>query len=612
MPQTITVDRNNITVKETGPIGPPGMPGGPGGPGEGSGLPEGGAVGAVPVRASGDEVNWSPSPLGTAAFESAADLKNRENHTGDIAAKDADSEVPGVLVVPNFITPGGAIILTNEEDVFEGNDVIITHVSSQRATIGQGELTGRTSKSILSKTADTTLLPSESGATIIGNKATELLLTVANQDDQTYLVPCEYVIANKGVGLVTVVPAAGVTIRNEGLSVPRGRTGRLFRTLVTNEWIFDLSTDVLPQTAAGQGIQITTVGNITYISVPNGVITPAMQQNVTPGRVKGRKAASAAGSEEELSSSDLWAILGMKDVTAITATAYTTLITDYEDVITRDNASASTHVHPSNATAPIPIGSEGVIVNLGAGVVTHSAGGGATLISGSAVTQPQGSEMHWRKVGTNSFLLTLWSNPATRLALSGGDVTGATNFQHGTGEVRLADAEIFAGTTGATAGVNINDGDAYPAAALSRWPFGGAVVIGTGGANRPYAAFVSTANGIAYMLTPDGALPPYFKSGKIWDITAITATAYTHTLADSAKLVTRSNASASTHVLPNNTTAAIPVGTYFEIINIGAGAVTISAEASASLVAGSDTALPQGSKALVQKTATNVWQVSVI
>ncbi len=59
---------------------------------------------------------------------------------------------------------------------------------------------------------------------------------------------------------------------------------------------------------------------------------------------------------------------------------------------------------------------------------------------------------------------------------------------------------------------------------------------------------------------------------------AQTGTTYTFVLADADnKLVTASNAAAQTYSIPTNATTAFPIGTQLNIIQIGAGQVTISA-----------------------------------
>jgi hypothetical protein len=59
---------------------------------------------------------------------------------------------------------------------------------------------------------------------------------------------------------------------------------------------------------------------------------------------------------------------------------------------------------------------------------------------------------------------------------------------------------------------------------------------------------------------------------------AQTGTTYTFVLADADnKLVTASNASAQTYSIPTNASVAFPIGTQLNIIQIGAGQVTVSA-----------------------------------
>jgi len=59
---------------------------------------------------------------------------------------------------------------------------------------------------------------------------------------------------------------------------------------------------------------------------------------------------------------------------------------------------------------------------------------------------------------------------------------------------------------------------------------------------------------------------------------AQTGTTYTFVLADAEnKLVTASNASAQTYSIPTNATTAFPIGTQLNLIQIGAGQVTVSA-----------------------------------
>lgn len=95
-----------------------------------------------------------------------------------------------------------------------------------------------------------------------------------------------------------------------------------------------------------------------------------------------------------------------------------------------------------------------------------------------------------------------------------------------------------------------------------------------------------------------------------------TGTTYTFVLGDNGKLVTASNASAQTYSVPTNASVAYPVGTQINIIQIGAGQVTIQA-----VTAGTTTIASTGASAIAPKlraqyssatlikAATDLWYV---
>jgi hypothetical protein len=99
---------------------------------------------------------------------------------------------------------------------------------------------------------------------------------------------------------------------------------------------------------------------------------------------------------------------------------------------------------------------------------------------------------------------------------------------------------------------------------------------------------------------------------------AQTGTTYTFVLADADnKLVTASNASAQTYSIPTNATTAFPIGTQLNLIQIGAGQVTINAVTSGTtsvLSTGATAAAPklraQYSVATLIKAGTDLWYVT--
>jgi hypothetical protein len=96
-----------------------------------------------------------------------------------------------------------------------------------------------------------------------------------------------------------------------------------------------------------------------------------------------------------------------------------------------------------------------------------------------------------------------------------------------------------------------------------------------------------------------------------------TGTTYTFVLADAEnKLVTASNAATQTYSIPTDATTNFPVGSQINIIQIGAGQVTIQAASSGTTTVtstGATSAAPklraQWSSATLVKKAANVWYV---
>lgn len=97
------------------------------------------------------------------------------------------------------------------------------------------------------------------------------------------------------------------------------------------------------------------------------------------------------------------------------------------------------------------------------------------------------------------------------------------------------------------------------------------------------------------------------KVDKSLTLNAQTGTTYTLVLADNAKVVTLSNASAITVTVPTNASVAFPIGVQVNLVQLGAGQVTVTSSA---------TIRSQGSKlklngqyagATLLKIATDEW-----
>ena len=99
-------------------------------------------------------------------------------------------------------------------------------------------------------------------------------------------------------------------------------------------------------------------------------------------------------------------------------------------------------------------------------------------------------------------------------------------------------------------------------------------------------------------------------------LNAQTGTTYTFVLTDNGKLVTASNAAAQTYSIPTNASVAYPIGTQINIIQIGAGQVTIDAVTSGTTTISSTGATATAPKLRAQyssatciKAATDLWYV---
>ena len=89
---------------------------------------------------------------------------------------------------------------------------------------------------------------------------------------------------------------------------------------------------------------------------------------------------------------------------------------------------------------------------------------------------------------------------------------------------------------------------------------------------------------------------------------------YTLALADRGDLVTMSSTAARTITIPTNTSVAFPVNTIIYVANINTGAVTIAGASGVTVNAQGTLRVLQGqfSTALLMKTATNTWLLTIL
>jgi len=168
-------------------------------------------------------------------------------------------------------------------------------------------------------------------------------------------------------------------------------------------------------------------------------------------------------------------------------------------------------------------------------------------------------------------------------------------------------ADLLGGTTGQILAKNSNTDMDFIWVANDQGDIT-AVTAGTGlsGGGTSGAVTVSIDTGVTADLTTAQTLTNKTLTAPVINLAlnAQTGTTYTFALTDNGKLVTASNASAQTYSIPTNATTAFPIGTQINLIQIGAGQVTVSA------------ATPAGPKCRNQyaaltaiKVATDVWYV---
>jgi hypothetical protein len=94
-------------------------------------------------------------------------------------------------------------------------------------------------------------------------------------------------------------------------------------------------------------------------------------------------------------------------------------------------------------------------------------------------------------------------------------------------------------------------------------------------------------------------------------LNAITTTTYTTVLGDDGKLVTLDNASPITVTIPPNGTVAYGIGTQINLMQLGAGQVTIAAGAGVTLRSAGSKLKTNGQYAVATccKIATDTWVV---
>ena len=157
-----------------------------------------------------------------------------------------------------------------------------------------------------------------------------------------------------------------------------------------------------------------------------------------------------------LTAANLNASLNQLTIRTVTTTSDTLVLADQGGAVSYSNASATTSTIPPNSSVAFAVGTKIVLINLGAGVVTVTAGAGVT-INGTPLTLAQNAGGTCIKTATNT-----WSF----LPFSSGGVVAAT----------------VSGTTGSPTTGTGKDGKA-----LYTWTANGSVTFSVAGLVRVMA-----------------------------------------------------------------------------------------------------------------------------
>ena len=135
----------------------------------------------------------------------------------------------------------------------------------------------------------------------------------------------------------------------------------------------------------------------------------------------------------------------------------------------------------------------------------------------------------------------------------------------------------------------------------------GDLIVGTASATVARQAAGSDGQVLAADSTQTNGVV-YVNPGSMRIINAQVGTSYTTVLGDAGKVVTMTNAAASTLTIPPNSSVAYVVGTVIEGAQLGAGQVTLTPGAGVTIngTPGLKVAAQYGTFALL-KTATDTW-----
>jgi len=364
------------------------------------------------------------------------------------------------------------------------------------------------------------------------------LVTASNSSPQTYTVPSNSSVAfpvgtqidlmQQGTGSVTIAAAGGVTINSQdtSLTLSGQYAGATLIKTATNVWT--LITGMVAGTVTSVALTVPS-----FLSVSGSPITGS-----------GTFAITLSGTALPIANG---------------GTAATTAQSAFDN-LSPLTTTGDTIYYNGTHNARLAIGSTGNVLTVSGGVPTWAAPATSGTVTSVALSVPSSS------------LFGVSGSPVTSSGTLGLTTTGTSGgipYFSSTSQLSssalLTASQLVLGGGAGTAPSTLAAGTQYQVLTMvASNPAYGAVNLGQSAAVT-------------------GVLP----SGNVGlgrTINAQTGTTYTFVLADGSAaggntLVTASNASAQTYTVPPNSSVAFPVGTQIDLMQLGAGVVTVAAGA---------------------------------
>ena len=287
-----------------------------------------------------------------------------------------------------------------------------------------------------------------------------------------------------------------------------------------------------------------------------------------------------------------------RPINAQTGTTYTLVFDDRGKILEFNNISAITVTIPADATAPFYDGDVIEVVQTGAGSVTFSPAGGVTINGFGGLLSLNGqwasATLIKRTANTWEFLT---KNATAATLTTKGDLLVTTGSALNRLAVGTNDFSLLADSSAAY-GLSWKQ---IPAAGLASDSVTTAKILNSNVTEAKIAD-----NAVTQAKLADRAVG----SAELDNLTlnAQTGTTYTLALSDAHKLVTLSNASSITLTVPTNASIPFDIGDQVNLLQLGAGQVTINGAGVTLRSQGSKLKLNgQYSTATLVKIASDEW-----